>query len=785
MKRPLAICAIALMWGIILSDVNISHTWGMVTVLVSLFAMLLLFRTKREASRFLLLAIPFLLGGYVLHSMNKEHHHKVFLPWETQNVTVSGRVMDEPEYIEGKTRFTVDVKTIKSNITTALKNARIRVTIYSDDPLAELQYGSLVILDGEIKLPQGRRNIGGFDTQKYLAAKEISGTLSGSAKVLTVMQGKEASWLKTIGYKVRHSIITTLEQCLPSKEASLLAGMLIGYTADMPEELEEDFRRAGLSHTLAVSGANIAFLLLPLLWLLQKIGFNRRWSSAIAFPLMLVYVFATGMEASVVRAAIMAGITLLGMILWRKTDIFCSMAASAILILLFNSYMLFDMGFLLSFLATLSLVVFHKPFYERLPAKIPKSIRDTLAGTLAAQLGVIPIIAYNFNTFSLISIVSNLLVVPLTGFFTLLGAILAATGSFIPWLGQLLGFVTRILADIILFLTENIAMLPWAEINLATPAFILVVAYYLVLIYIRYGYPKLPKEVGRPLLAGIFVICGIIFVFIALPHESLRIYFADVGQGDCVLISTPKGKNIIIDGGGSINDEKGSYAGERIVVPLLYDLNMIDIDLMIATHGHADHIGGLRTVLEKVAVKKLVIADAPDVEMRELSDYAVEKGIPVEKVKEGALIFQEGSISLEALYPLKDPQLMPKSPAVSANELSLVTQLVYGEFSAVFTGDIGAETEKRILEYGNVSDCDVLKVAHHGSKYSSDEAFLKAVNPSLAVILVGQNKYGHPSPEAMKRLQEQGAVVYQTIESGGILLEAWEDEERMRLRVTR
>lgn len=780
MKRPLGVSAIALIWGIILADGRNSHGWGLMLVILSLFIMLLLYHpTKATSSRFLLMAIPFLLTGYTLHSINISHHDKILLPWEGRIITAEGRVLDEPEFIEGKTRFTLDIQTIDSDGESTLKNARIRVTLYADDPVSEIQYGSIVRLVGEIKHSQGKRNLGGFNTQKYLAAQEISGTLNVSEKALTILEGQEASWLKSAGYKIRHGILQSISNCLPKKEASVLAGMLIGYTKDMPEEMEEDFRRAGLSHVMAVSGANIAFLLLPLLWLLKRLGFNRRWSSAIAFPMMIFYVFATGMEASVVRAAIMAGVTLIGMLFWRKTDIYCSMAASAIIILIKNSYMLYDLGFILSFAATLSLAIFHKPLLDRLSVKIPKSIRSTLAATLAAQLGVIPVVAYCFNTFSVVSVLSNLLVVPLTGFLTLLGALLAIVGNLALSLGQLLGQFTRIVVDILLFLTENIAAIPWAEIGLATPSLLFVMIYYLVLLYVRYWHPRLPNDVARPVLAGILVLCGTLVVFMCVPSRSLRIYFADVGQGDCVLIRTPQGKNIIIDGGGSINDEKGSYAGERIVVPLLYDLNMAEIDLMIATHSHADHIGGLKSVIDKVEVKRLVVAEAPDIEMRELTDYAEKKGVPIERVKEGKVLFKERELLLKALYPFEETWRMPMSATTNANELSLVTRIDYGEFSALFTGDIGVETEKRLLEDGAMLRCDLLKVAHHGSKYSSDEVFLNTVNPRLAAISVGQNRYGHPSPEALTRLIESGSTVYQTLESGGILVEINEDDSQM------
>jgi competence protein ComEC len=787
MKRPLVVSAIALVWGIVLSDVSISHIWGILFIIMSLSAMLLLFKAlKDKVSLFVLLAIPFMIIGYSAHSLNKNHHFKLFETWQDKNVTVTGSVFNVPEFKDGKTRFILKANDVlaetgEGQAYSGPGDARIMVTIYSENPIAGLKYGSRLKLAGKINIPEGRRNLGGFDTRRFLASKEVSGTMYVPEKALTILEGTEEFWLKKTGYEIRSWMIGQLNRFLPERQASVLSGMLIGYTSYMPEEMENSFRRTGLSHVMAVSGANILFILAPVLWLLKRVGFSPRWSSVLAFPVMLFYVFATGMEASVVRAAIMAGITLIGMFFWRRTDIYCSLATAAIIILVKNSFMFYDPGFILSFLATLSLAMFYKPIFERMPKRIPKSTRDIFSGTMAAQLGVIPYIIYNFNTLSIVSVPANLLVVPITGFLTILGVILVVTGSLLQFAGQWLGIVTKIIIDVMLFFTEKLSEIPWAEINVATPGILLIFLFYFIILYLRYGHPKLSKEIADPMLAGILILCGAIIIYTSVPDRTLRIYFADVGQGDCILIRTPENKNIMIDGGGSVNDIEGSYAGERIVVPLLYDLNMINIDIMIATHGHVDHTGGLKSVLDAVKVKKLIVADAKDAEMQELIQYASSKGTIVERVKEGRLLFSEGMLALEALYPLEETYKMPDSSVTNANELSLVARLDYGRFSALFTGDIGAETEKRIIDDGACIECDLLKVAHHGSKYSSADLFLEQANPAIAVISAGRNRYGHPHDDTLERLKGHGAIVYSTLERGGVLVETDKNAKGMRV----
>lgn len=785
MRRPLVISTIALICGIILADVSNSHSWGIISLAICLAIFLLLYKKlKIKSSKFVLLAIPLLICGYLLQSINRDYYYNACKQWEGQSVTVIGTVFNEPEFIEGKTRFTIKINSVNGHKVGSVRGIKLQVSIYDEDPVSNLKYGSIVCLSGEIKIPQGQRNIGGFDMQKFFASRKISGTMGMPIKSLRIEDGWQGSWLKNTGYKLRQGMISILDKSLPPKESSVIAGMLIGYTAKMPEEMEEDFRRAGLSHVMAVSGANIAFLLAPLLVILKKIGFNPRWSSLLSFPLMIFYVFATGMEASVVRAAIMAGVNLTGMILWRKTDIYCSMAFSALIILLNNSFMVYDVGFILSYAATLSLVIFYKPIFEKLPVKIPKIIRDTLACTMAAQIGVIPVIAYYFNTFSIVSILSNLLIVPITGFITILGALIVIVGCFFQFGAMLIGVLTLLVVNVMLFVTETIAKIPWAEITIATPSIALVIIYYFIILYLRYAHQKLPKDAGRAALASIIAICGTIILVISIPNRALKIYFADVGQGDCIIIRTPQGKNIILDGGGSINDIDGSYVGERVLVPLLYNLNMQNIDFMIASHSDADHTGGLKTVIEKIKVHNLIIADAPDLPMQELTSLAEKKGVSITKAKEGDIIYEEEWLTIKAIYPFNEPWLMPRGKKTNANELSIVTRLDFGDFSALFTGDIGFSTEKKLIDDNANNDelnCDVLKVAHHGSKYSTDEKFLATVNPSLAIISVGKNTYGHPSPEAVNRLSEQGCLIYPTIDWGGILVEVWYNEDKMRV----
>ena len=806
MKRPLAVSAIALIIGIIIAEKVSSIIPGLCAVLLICIAAYLAWPRISFRSPFLLLALPLLVSGFLLHHFNIRAVNTRFLPWQGRKVVIVGAIHDEPVFSDGRITFTLSADTIAENQRiTPIRDGKIRVRVYSDSPVEELQYGRIVQISAEIEIPAGRRNIGGFDYRRFLAARGISGICSINRLQLKVLEGSRGFFLKSAGYAVRKGILNALYGSMPQKEASIAAGMLIGYTEEMPESMEEAFRKAGLSHIMAVSGANLAFLLLPFIWLLKRIGLNPRWASVISLPVMLLYVFATGMEASVIRAAIMAGIMLLGMIFWRQTDFYCSISASALLILLSNTFMLFDIGFILSYTATISLVVFYKPVFDKLPAKIPKVIRDTLAGTFSAQLGVIPVIAGTFNSFSVVSMNDNISVVPITGILTALSAILAVFWFVFPPICHILGWIVTVLTSAVLTVTRTLSSMPWAEIAIATPGFFLTSGYYLILLAIRYGIPWLEKRVPEPcsavkdapnnafkdmgqvyndtsrgseesgrkrfgwLVACILAVYGCIVLLDMVPSGKLEIYFADVGQGDCSIIRTPSGKSIIIDGGGSIYDDENSYTGEMIVVPVLFDLKITQIDVMIATHGQADHIRGLKSVIDKMRIKRLVVADADDHEMNELTDYARNRGIHVELADQGDIIYSEEGLVLTAIYPLDDKTLIPSGRTASANELSLVTRLDYAGFSAIFTGDIGASTERLLLGQ-EALNCDLIKVPHHGSKYSSSPEMIRQASPAIAVISVGENRYGHPDENVKKLYMSAGARIYETIRHGGIMV---------------
>jgi competence protein ComEC len=284
--------------------------------------------------------------------------------------------------------------------------------------------------------------------------------------------------------EIRSRIVGVLEKSLPKEQAALLNGMLIGYTKGMDEKMTGAFSDAGLTHVMAVSGMNVAFIVFPLIFLFKKMRIGQTPANFVIIGVLILFVFVTGFSPSVLRAVIMAVIMLTAQIIKRQTDVITSISFAAILLLLYNPYTLFDIGFQLSFTATLSLVLFYKYIKELLSFKhIPGFISDVLSATLAAQIGTIPITAFYFNKISIISLASNLIVVPLVEVITIIGTIMALAGQFSTEVSQVIGYVDCTFLTFILYVTKISSKVPFAVVRVVTPPLYAVFLYYVASLF--------------------------------------------------------------------------------------------------------------------------------------------------------------------------------------------------------------------------------------------------------------------------------------------------------------
>ncbi len=551
---------------------------------------------------------------------------------------------------------------------------------------------------------------------------------------------------------------------MPPNEASLTGSILLGSAVSpLPDEVKSDYRKAGLIHLLVVSGTQVSILIGVCLALTKTVGLPN-WAGIMAtsfFNLMLV--IATGAGASILRAALMGEIMLIGLLFEREKEFYTSLCLSALVLMLFDPPVLFDIGFQLSFAATWALVYIAPVLQKRLPAM--------LAVTLAPLAATTPLIALYFSQLSLVSMISNLLVLPWVEFLTILGFFSTLAGFVCLPAAQVLGGTLWLLVFLLDKIAGHLAALPWACYYIPAPSLVAVGGYYLGLlafieVFRKEGVLVTKKRVVFALVLLLSVaVWDRAFSVATLGDRQLTVTVIDVGQGDSILVEPPDGKKILIDGGGiEAGESDDDPVGAKVVVPFLHRKGINKLDLVILTHPHADHLGGLNKVLEELPVD-VVMDSGQDYNSRAYKHFkqliAANK-IKYELGRAGQVINFDQDIKGYILNP-SDPLLE------DTNSDSVVMRLVYGEVSFLLTGDLGKPGEERVLASGMTLEATVLKVGHHGSSTSTTTEFLAAVHPKYAVISVGRhNRYGHPTAAALRRLQAAGVEVYRTDEDGAV-----------------
>jgi len=770
MKRPLLLFSLFLIAGIYAAHIG-SIAICISTVALTLFSVLVIYhyRNKKIIITLSGIIVFFIVGAAEFTIINKINSDK-FIDFTGQEVKVTGFVCLEPEFKESKTVYTVKTNSVIANGKNYKVKGKLLLTVPLKDGNKVFEYGMSLTINGKINIPDGKRVPGGFDYKKHLLKSGISATMYAQSNNIEIGSSTNVNPLMMVGISLRKRITNTVKMCLPKEQAALLSGMLIGYTEDMSDEMANAFSDAGLSHLTAVSGMNIAFIVFPLIFLFKKMRLSQKISNIITIGILIMFLFITGFSPSVARAVIMAVIILVGQLLKRETEIFASISFALILLLIYNPYTLFDIGFQLSFAATLSLVLFYKYIKSKLDFKfLPSLVSDVLAATISAQLGVVLISAMYFNKISIISLISNLLVVPLVEVLTILGIVMVLIGqiSIIP--AEFLGLICNSFLSFILYAAKISSQIPFAVVKIVTPSIPFLLIYYIIILYFfwlrpTYGIKLKPKYY-------VLTISFILLVFSAMYFlpKDMRLVFIDVGQGDSQLVVTSSGKAMLIDGGGfASRSDLTRNMGDYTVVPFLYDYGITKLDLVVSTHGDDDHLQGLLTVFKDIKVDNLIIPYNMDLKpYRSLLELAGKQNTATRACKAGDIITLDNNTSIKILSPIEGIKIN-KSPE---NNGAIVFKLNYKEVSILFTGDIEKEAEKVLLEYNADLNADILKVSHHGSDTSTTEEFLKATDPKIAVISVGKNNsFGHPANSVLERLQNRNVKVLRTDIHGTILM---------------
>ncbi|MCX7710445.1 MAG: DNA internalization-related competence protein ComEC/Rec2 [Clostridia bacterium] len=768
MKRPLVNCTIAFLTGIIFA--YIFPSFGLIALL-GVFLLFAIFAIKKhipdKLTLFIIMIAVFTAGGCEYLVMRNVNIQK-FENYYGKDVVLHGSIDSEPDIRSIKINYVFKTEEIVFEGINKKVNGKILLSTLNNKEASIYGYGTSLTVQGQLKEPKGQRNPGGFDYRKYLSRSGISATMFAMGDQVQVQESKKSNIIVEVGIQIRNRIVSVISKSLPAEQAGLLNGMLIGYREGLTEETKESFSDAGLTHIMAASGMNVAFIVFPLFFILKKLRMRESIANPMIILILIMFVFVTGFSPSILRAVIMAIVLLAAKMIRREADVMTSIAFAALILLIFNPQSLFDVGFQLSFAATLSIILFYKPLKSMMNLRwIPGLLADVIAVTMASQIGTIPITAFYFNKISLISLLSNLVVVPIVEVVSILGFAMAILGQFSLILSQWIGYVNCAFLTFILFVTKMSASIPYAVLLVITPSLAVIIVYYAAFL----GWLKKDKLKQMKVNPGIYITAATLVVVLLILNfivpKDLQVVFLDVGQGDASLIRTPSGKNILIDGGGSSSKDKAApNVGEMVVIPFLLDYGISKLDMVVATHAHDDHIQGLKPVLKELGAQALVTSEDPENSFKELKLIAREHGIDTLSCTKGDVIKVDDQIFFKVLYPEKEKVVSNST----LNNNSLVLKLKYQNISVLFTGDMEQDVENQLLSENAEVKSDVLKVAHHGSITSSGEDFLKAVEPQAAVISVGKNNFGHPSEKVIDRIHKLGAHLLRTDQNGAILM---------------
>ncbi len=658
-----------------------------------------------------------------------------------------------------------------------------RITVRTDRPVrrvlcylessCDIAVGRSVRVTGKAAAAEPARNPGGFDFKLYCRSAGIGGVLyGGRAKILDKRTDRPAEDLRVL-----RGLLARRLESVAGEDAALLKAMLLGDREGTGTPDHELFRRNGIAHLLAISGLHISILGLGLWKALRKCGAGYGAAGFAAFVFLLAYGGLTGFAPSAVRAVAMAALSFAAAFLGRTYDMPSALCVPALYLLWRFPYLITQAGFQLSFLAAGAIAATAENGAEETDGAASGRPALLFVRGLFLQLMTAPAVLWHMFEIPLYAMFLNLIAVPLMGYAVVSGGLgLALSFVRMPAGTAAIGGAHYILAFYRL-LCRMAERLPWSALVLGRPKFWQVIGSYLLLAAGLMAFRRQTRR-SRTSCAALWL-CAFLVLF-PLPRRGLSVTFLDVGQGDGIVLEAA-GRTVLIDCGGS----KGRAIGADCLVPFLKSGAISRLDAVVATHGDSDHTDGIRYLLSETAdirIGRLVLPRAGRGEVyEELERLAAARGIPVERLATGERL--ENALGKNVRIVCLGPDKTPA--AKDRNAESLVLSVRYGDFTMLLTGDTEAEGERKMIADGLLAEgapYTVLKAAHHGSATSTTEEFLREIRPLHAVLSYGRrNRYGHPSPEVLDRLEVFGVRIWETAGSGAIRIQT--DGKKMRIRI--
>lgn len=810
-KRPFVVMLLSFIMGSLLTKFKVPVALGVISILlVFLIFILYVFKISNRyvntLDKFLILLPLFMYFGFVLMSRQQVEN-----PMDTNfDEKIMGNITGTVYMIIDKGGSTVVY--LKNNQIKLSKNSALflsdQLILYSKNA-KQLKIGNQIKVYGEIHKFKSGSNPGQFDEAFYYKTKHIDYKVY--EKNMQIVNLKD-NWLQQGLYEIKLKLVTVYSSILNDKNAGIVAAMLLGEKSLLDEDIKDLYQQNGITHILAISGFHVSLIGLTFYKILIRIGLSQLISTIIATFTIYCYGLLTNFSVSTNRAVVMLIVGLFANVIGRTYDLLSATALSALLILIQNPMEIYDAGFLLSFGAVLGIgIIFpifqkitndiiddiskknkdvfvnaSKNYKEDIKSKIEiidrkgckellKIVIHSISLCLSVNLFTLPILLYFFYELPIYSLIVNLLIIPPMALLTYLMILGGIAGCCHYYLGAFFIGGAHYILELYEKMCKFFQTLPGHMLIIGKPLIYQVIIYYIILFSFVFIMKRYEKKRFLAILLFLFII------FIHKQPEGLSVTFLDVSQGDGIFIRSMRGTTYLIDGGSSDVSKLGKYR----LKPFLKASGVSTINYAFVTHADTDHISGLKELLVEgngIKVEHLVLPNTSlkDEAYEELMNLANTNHTKILYLEKGDVL-TDGDLTFTCLHPTLEYE------PISRNAYSMVLSLEYKYFKTLFVGDIEEDGERLILNAKNqegnnmLLDYDVLKVAHHGSKYSTSEDFLDLIQPEIAIISCGEdNSYGHPHDELLKRLYNIDCQIKITYEGGAISLKT--DGKRLMVK---
>jgi competence protein ComEC len=811
MSRPLIYPLLAIITGIVIGYYySIPYYLLFSAIIFILIFLLITIRNSwPKASFFLIINFVIILGIFDIqiqqYSANNDNSIRHFI--DKGKLRIEGIVIDSPILRPDKIVLVVQCIRLVENNSYRPVSGSIRLSIPVD---LNFQYGDFIRFHTSLKKISSFHNPGGFDYERYMNLQGIyaTGSVYNNSDIILLRQNAASGIrLKLETFRLYLKEIIYSNASTPSRE--IIEAMTIGNQNAIPVDVRNNFNKTGTSHILSISGLHIgmvaAITFFFILLILKRseylmLRFNIiKVASAAALFMVLIYALIAGMGVTVIRSALMTIVFLCALFIGRQKDIYNALALTALIILVISPNALFDISFQLSFTAVLAIIYivprfnnFSLPLLEGLPLWSQKTLRHIYLSILvcvAATLGTLPLIVFYFNRVSAITIIANLIAVPLLGTIALAFSMAFILCAFFST--GLAGFFIKITSFFVqssVYVIDYLASLSWSSFSFIRPTVAEIIIFYLLIfillriIDLRHIKGGLKKDfLARHSLLLKFILLTIIVFFLADAayllikdkfSGDLRVTAIDVGQGSSILVRFPGGKTMLIDGGGFA--DSSFDMGKLVVAPFLYSERISKIDIVVLSHPHPDHLNGLLYITDNFDVQE-VWSTGLRLDNENFSQW--EKIISQNKIKVKYLSAQSpateiNGVQVNILWPLKLLKIDATDQFYDmVNDESLVIKIKYGQIGFLMPADISTSVEKLLMKSGQNLHSDVLFVPHHGSSRSSNSDFIRKVSCRYAVNSAGKNNpFRHPHPAILKRLTAANVNILRTDKDGAITM---------------